>query len=68
VSEAERIDTLEFKLAHLERAQQELSDVLVRQQRELDRLNARLERLQHLMEALQEPAAPQDEFEVPPHY
>jgi SlyX protein len=68
VSEAERIDTLEFKLAHLERAQQELSDVLVRQQRELDRLNARLGRLQQLMEALQEPAAPQDEFEVPPHY
>src|SRR5262245_16738351 len=37
----DRLDTLEFKVAHLERALQELSDVMYRQQRELDALRDR---------------------------
>ena len=38
---SERIDALEFKVAHLEQALQELSDVVYRQQRELDSLRDR---------------------------
>jgi SlyX protein len=68
VTDAGRLDTLEFKVAHLERAQQELSDVLVRQQQDLQRLQERLARLQQLLETLQQPAEPQDPFEIPPHY
>jgi uncharacterized coiled-coil protein SlyX len=68
VTDAERLDTLEFKVAHLERAQQELSDVLVRQQQDLRRLQDRLDRLHQMLENLQQPAQPQDPFEIPPHY
>lgn len=68
MSDAERLERLEFKLAHLEQAQQQLSDVLIRQQQELDRAHARLERLQQRLEMLQEPPAAEDPFEVPPHY
>lgn len=68
MTDGERFDALEFKVAHLERSQQDLSDVLVRQQQELERLNARLARIQQLLEAGQEPAAPAGGFEIPPHY
>lgn len=68
MADADRLDTLEFKVAYLEGAQQELSDVLVRQQQDLDRLRQRVERLQQLVEALQQQPAPSEEFEVPPHY
>lgn len=68
MADDDRLETLEFKVAHLERAQQELSDVLVRQQQELDALKDRLERLQQLLEAAQQPAEPPAGFEIPPHY
>lgn len=68
MTDADRLETLEFKVAHLERSQQELSDVLVRQQQELDGLKDRLERLQQLLEAVQQPAEPAPGFEIPPHY
>ena len=68
MTDADRLDTVEFKVAHLERAQQELSDALVRQQQDLQRLQDRLDRLHQLIENLQQPAEPQDPFEVPPHY
>jgi uncharacterized coiled-coil protein SlyX len=67
MGDADRLDTLEFKVAHLERAQQELSDVLVRQQQELGRLRDQLERMRELVATLQEPPPPAG-FEVPPHY
>jgi uncharacterized coiled-coil protein SlyX len=68
VTDTARLDTLEFKVAHLERAQQELSDALVRQQQDLQRLQDRLDRLHQMLENLQQPAQPQDPFEMPPHY
>jgi SlyX protein len=64
-----RLDTIEEKLAHLERAVHELNDVVTRQQKELDRA---LERNQRLMEKL---AALESDYgtnatahEKPPHY
>jgi SlyX protein len=64
-----RLDAIEEKLAHLERAVSELSDVVARQQKELDRA---LERNQRLLDKL---AAVESELgtsatahEKPPHY
>ncbi len=67
MTDAERLDTLEFKVAHLERAQQELSDALVHQQRELARLREDCARLGEMVAALQQPA-PAGGVEIPPHY
>ena len=64
-----RLEALEFKLAHLERGLQELSDVVVRQQRDLDRLALRNEQLLEQLENLrQEAEEKKDPHEVPPHY
>jgi SlyX protein len=66
---SERLDSIEEKLAHLERAVAELSDVVARQQKELDRA---LDRNQHLMNkvaALESDFAPSaTTHEKPPHY
>jgi SlyX protein len=66
---SERLDAIEEKLAHLERAVHDLSDVVARQQKEIERA---LERNQRLVEKL---AAMESEFgpsatahEKPPHY
>jgi SlyX protein len=64
----ERIDTLEFKVAHLERALQELSDVLYRQQRELDALRDRNQRLVEQLQQLEDRAGDPNAVEIPPHY
>ena len=65
----ERLDAIEEKLAHLEQAVNQLSDVVARQQKELE---LALERNQRLMEKL---AAAESDFgpsatayEKPPHY
>jgi SlyX protein len=63
-----RLEALEIKLAHLERAFQELSDVLYRQQRQLDASEARLDRLLDRLGALERGEDPPAQFEVPPHY
>jgi len=66
---SERLETIEVKLAHLERGLQELSDVAIRQQRELDALTNRNRvlagRLEALLEQMGPPEFPQ---ETPPHY
>ena len=66
---ADRLEAIEIKLAHLERALAQISDVVARQQKELDRA---LDRNQRLMEKL---AALESDFgaspsanEKPPHY
>ncbi len=68
-----RIDELDIKCTYLERATQELSDVLHRQQRQLDQALAQIEALRSQLEALDAAAergtAPPDpRAEVPPHY
>jgi SlyX protein len=65
---SERIDTLEVKVAHLERALQELSDVLYRQQRELDALRARNEQLLQQVQQLEDRGGDPNRVEIPPHY
>ena len=69
MNEDGRLEALEFKLAHLERGLQELSDVVVRQQQELDRLAERNRQLLGQLENLrQEAEEKKDPYEVPPHY
>jgi len=68
VSHDSRVELLEIKVAHLERAMQELSDVLFRQQQLIDAQNARQLRLLERLEGADGPASPESQFEVPPHY
>ena len=69
MSDAARLEALEFKLAHLERGLQELSDVVIRQQKDLDRLALLNQQLAGQLEALREEAeANKDPHEIPPHY
>lgn len=69
MDDQDRLEALEFKLAHLERGLQELSDVVVRQQQELDRLAERNRQLRGQLENLrQEAEEKKDPYEVPPHY
>jgi uncharacterized coiled-coil protein SlyX len=69
MDDQDRLEALEFKLAHLERGLQELSDVVVRQQQELDRLAERNLQLRGQLENLrQEAEEKKDPYEVPPHY
>ena len=65
----DRLETLEVKLAHLERALQELSDVVWRQQQQLDAADARHQELLDRLAAADrgDDAAP-EQFEIPPHY
>jgi SlyX protein len=61
------VERIELKIAYLERANSELSDVLYRQQQEIAALDARLAALASQIELLkQPPPAPIDER--PPHY
>ena len=64
----ERIDALEFKVAHLERALQELSDVVYRQQREVDSLRDRNQQLHEQLQQLEERGGDPNGVEIPPHY
>lgn len=67
MTDSERIETLEFKLSHLERAMQELSDVLYRQQQELDRVLEVNRQLRQQVEELGTRASASS-VEIPPHY
>jgi SlyX protein len=62
-------ELLELKIAYLERANSELSDVLYRQQQELDLLKQQFRDLVGRFEALKsEPTPYTAEQERPPHY
>ena len=65
----ERLEVIEEKLAHLEQAVNELSDVVARQQKDLDRALERNQRLLDKLAALEsESGASATAFEKPPHY
>ena len=69
MTENARLSEVEIRIAHLERGLQELSDVLIRQQKELDRAVERTRILADRLAALQDAddaaTAPEDR---PPHY
>jgi uncharacterized coiled-coil protein SlyX len=67
VPEDARIEALEIKVAHLEQALQELSDVLYRHQRVIDALEARHASLVERLQGADSPSA-EAQFEIPPHY
>ena len=63
------IERLELKIAYLESANQELSDIVYRQQRDIDKLRAQMFAYQRQLDAWrseQSDTAPVDER--PPHY
>ena len=63
------LEQIEVKIAFLERANNELSDVVVRQQREIDALRAQIAALNDRVEAAQSRSDPlTPEQERPPHY
>ena len=64
----DRLDAIEEKLAHLERALAEISDVVARQQKELDRALDRNQRLMDKVAALESDFIPATAHEKPPHY
>ena len=66
---SDRLEQIEIKLAHLERAIAEISDVVARQQKELDRALDRNQRLMDKLAALEsEQGANATAYEKPPHY
>ncbi len=66
---SERLDLIEEKLAHLERAVHELSDVVARQQKDLERALERNQRLMDKLAALEsDSGASATAHEKPPHY
>ena len=68
MGETNRIEALEFKVAHLERALQELSDVMYRQQREIDALRERNQQLLEQVQQLEDRGGDPNRVEIPPHY
>jgi len=67
--DAEALERLELKIAWLEQANTELSDVVYRQHRELEQLRERLAALALRLDAAQAAETPRrPEDERPPHY
>lgn len=65
----EALEQIQTKIAFLERANAELSDVLIRQQREIRALATQIREISERLAAVQganEDSGPQDER--PPHY
>jgi len=65
---ASRMETLEIKVSHLERAIQELSDVVYRQQQALDGALEMNRRLSEQLEDLENRSSDPTAVEIPPHY
>ena len=68
MNDTARVESVEFKVAQLERALQELSDVVYRQQREIEALLELQRRLREQVEDLDSRRADPDAVEIPPHY
>jgi SlyX protein len=66
---SEQLERIETKIAFLESANVDLSDVVIRQQREIQALRARLDTLAQRLEAAQsQESVRTPEEERPPHY
>ena len=68
-SDEDRLERVETRIAYQERALQELSDVVYRQELRIDGLESLVSQLREQIEELAEalPATPPDD-EPPPHY
>jgi uncharacterized coiled-coil protein SlyX len=68
----QRIETLEITVAHLQRLNEQLNEVVTRQSLEADQMTRRIERLEALAKDLKEKQQSQEPFdpldEKPPHY
>jgi SlyX protein len=63
------IEQLELKLAFVERANQELSDVVYRQQQEIDALRLQVQQLAERVQSVQDETTKYTAVEErPPHY
>ena len=66
---AENIERIELKIAYLERANNDLSEVVYRQQQQIDALRVEVSALNGKLEAATaEPTTYTAEQERPPHY
>lgn len=66
---SETLDRIEIKIAYLEQANAELSDVVYQQGKAIEALRAGLSELNERLEAAQVPTAPDSPLdEQPPHY
>jgi SlyX protein len=63
-----RLVDLETRAAFQEHALQEMSDVVSRQQTEIDRLNRLLKEVQDRLRGISAPVADRSEETPPPHY
>jgi SlyX protein len=63
-----RLEALEIKVAHLERTAQELSDVIYRQQQQIDAMLKLNRQLVDQLESLESKSADPNRVEIPPHY
>lgn len=65
-----RLEAVEFKLAHLERALNDINEVVVRQQREIEQLRAALRQAALRLQSLDDQfgGASATDPEKPPHY
>jgi uncharacterized coiled-coil protein SlyX len=68
VEDTSRVETLEIKVSHLERAIQELSDVVYRQQQALDGALEMNRQLREQLEDLETRSSDPTAVEIPPHY
>ncbi len=69
MSETDRFEILETKLAHVEHTVNELSDIIARQQREIDAARGQVKQLALRLAGLEAPqGAGSASEEKPPHY
>jgi SlyX protein len=64
----QRLVDLETRVAFQEHALQEMSDVVARQQTEIDRLTRLLKEIQDRLRGISAPVAERSEETPPPHY
>lgn len=68
MTDSRRVEAIEIKLVHLERSLQELSDVVYRQQREIESALEFNRQLRRQVEDLEGRSADPGAIEIPPHY
>jgi SlyX protein len=62
------LEQIQTKIAFLERANTDLSDVVFRQQREIQALAAKIQEISERLRAAESGATPTPQDERPPHY